>query len=468
LIGGLIGGMIGGGGGGMFGPPPTVGPNANANLAAFKGIGAYVSSAGADNGGDASGARAMAQSIADAVNKFAKQLGTEVTNFPQFGVVNFASKGGLGFTMGGHNDPDKTFGSDASALQAYAALYILRNGGLGNLSGSAGTVVRNSQATSLEELQADIDFAKQYDALIADTGEKASEAADKMKALKDQFDGMKTKAGELGLSVSALDDAYSRAVTRMRDDYNKQIHESILQITDPLQYALDQLEEEHQAAIKDATALGADINQVEELYGLKRKQIIEGVNQATTASVASMAQQLKQMLDQLTVGPMSALSPGEQYSAARTQFEAAKTQATTAGTLPTDFADIVNRFLEASKTMYASSEGYAADYNLTTDLLRQLTGTGHAAGGFASGWTLVGERGPELVNLPMRSRVFSSGTMPANDNGNVVAAINMLMQPLGGIYDRLGEIRDLLQQAERRASRLAELAGPMGRRRSAA
>jgi hypothetical protein len=38
---------------------------------------------------------------------------------------------------------------------------------------------------------------------------------------------------------------------------------------------------------------------------------------------------------------------------------------------------------------------------------------GHqAGGGWASGWNVVGERGPELVKVPTRSYVYPSGVMP--------------------------------------------------------
>ncbi len=46
-----------------------------------------------------------------------------------------------------------------------------------------------------------------------------------------------------------------------------------------------------------------------------------------------------------------------------------------------------------------------------TGLWHQLLGQGKAAGGPASGLTVVGEKGPELLNLPGGSRVFSNGML---------------------------------------------------------
>jgi tape measure protein len=57
---------------------------------------------------------------------------------------------------------------------------------------------------------------------------------------------------------------------------------------------------------------------------------------------------------------------------------------------------------------------------------------GRQVGGWASGWTMVGERGPEMVRLPASSRVFAAGQMPAMAGGHIT--ITVVPQPI--YFDR--------------------------------
>jgi hypothetical protein len=78
-------------------------------------------------------------------------------------------------------------------------------------------------------------------------------------------------------------------------------------------------------------------------------------------------------------------------------------------------------------------------------------GTDYAPGG----WALVGERGPEIVNLPQGSQVLPNGKMPSNDNTTVhMGGINLIVN--GNVDDRnMSEIKQQLVQLEARVPALA-------------
>jgi hypothetical protein len=446
VVGGLIGGLLGGGGGGMFGPGKSAfseGGDINLSSLSFRDAGGGTDAAHQANIGALSG---ITGNIQNQIRSLTKQTGGTASG--TLGVVVDDNK--LEYNINQQNYRRFAPG-DAQGLVDAAVLDVARS--LTGISDNLRTAFQH--ITTAQDIQPAIDFVKQYEQIIKDSGETATGAEKQLADLNSQFADLKDAAAGYGLSVQALDDALAKSIAKMRDDYNKQISDSIEQLDDPKQFAFDQLEQEHQQAIKDATALGADINKVEELYGKKRLALVEQFAEQTTFAVKSATDQLKQLLAQLTVGPQSALSPGDQYAAARKAFEDAATQGRTEGRLPNEFATIVQQFLDASKQMFASSERYASDYKETTDLLNQLLGTPkHAGGGLATGWNIVGERGPELVNFGAgagAARIFSSGSpAPSNDNSDVVAAANLMRREQQRTNELLSRVVELLERGVRR------------------
>ena len=71
---------------------------------------------------------------------------------------------------------------------------------------------------------------------------------------------------------------------------------------------------------------------------------------------------------------------------------------------------------------------------------------GRQAGGIVSeGMTLVGENGPELVRLPMGSRVYSN----ANSRGMVGGTTNITVQVTGRVGASDMEIKDIARKVSR-------------------
>jgi hypothetical protein len=155
--------------------------------------------------------------------------------------------------------------------------------------------------------------------------------------------------------------------------------------------------------------------------------------------------QVKEFKQSLLLGASSTLTPGQKYAEARTQFETIYAQALAGDkTAMSKVTGSAQTFLDASKGYFASSEAYTTDFNtvlrklddatisagasasvaelqlnalsIHTDLLSSINDNiatiagvpGLARGGRASGLTLVGELGPELVDFSMPARVYTA------------------------------------------------------------
>lgn len=147
--------------------------------------------------------------------------------------------------------------------------------------------------------------------------------------------------------------------------------------------------------------------------------LVSSMNAARDAAKA-----FRDLNDSLLIGDSSALSPGDKYAEAKRQFETADAS---------KLAAAEKAFLDASKAWFGGGAGYAADFaavlarnsreasdqdasaaampGIWKLFQQQMAGAGaaHENGGVASGWSLVGEKGPELVNFTQPGRVYTAG-----------------------------------------------------------
>lgn len=155
---------------------------------------------------------------------------------------------------------------------------------------------------------------------------------------------------------------------------------------------------------------------------LDAKSLWDEVQQAATdaADEAKSAWQdlkdsLTQFREELTTGALSGLSPEAAYQAASAKFtETSRLAKLGNQDALGSLADVSKALLEASKAYYASGEAYFIDKQkvlATVDSSISLTDRklqGFAVGGVASGWSIVGEEGPELVNFTRPGRVYTA------------------------------------------------------------
>lgn len=189
--------------------------------------------------------------------------------------------------------------------------------------------------------------------------------------------------------------------------------------------------------------------------------------------------QIREFKNSLLLGASSTLTPGEKYAEARTQFDAIYAQALAGDkTAMGKVTSSAQTFLDASKLYFASSDVYTRDFNsvltklddatisagasasvaelqlnalsIHTSLLTSIDSNiaaiagvpGLAGGGRASGLTLVGEMGPELVDFTMPGRVYSADQTAG------------MFTPMGGSNQAMGAVVAELQQLRQEVSQL--------------
>lgn len=257
----------------------------------------------------------------------------------------------------------------------------------------------------------------------------------------EQMKGMEPVLTKLGYTASQvqqwISEATSNGIAALRTQFGKNIDDQIQQISDPQSYALAQLDAQFDAIRADATLLGVDLAKIEQLYGLKRQQIVEQVNSAMVNSTIQAGQKIQQWLDAQRLGSLSSLNPMSKLAEAQSQFSSAVDLARGGNAAAlggiTGNADTL---LSAARGVYASS----ADYALIEQMVRStLEGLGRTLGlpGFAAGtdhappgMAWVGESGPELVRLRGGERIHNASTSRAIaqtwDNRPIVQAVGDL------------------------------------------
>lgn len=193
---------------GFFGPKPSVGPNANADIFLLSALGGFgqVGAPRADNGGDAAGALDLARRAARALNELRRLAGgtfagEQRLQFGSFKGQLYASPGGVKEAFFRGSDPD--------AAVLAAARYLVERGTL-RLSGPAASVFRRSDATSLDELVSDLELARTIDRL------KLDDLSRSIAEINDRYAEQIERAKQLGLAEGELVKARDREIAALR------------------------------------------------------------------------------------------------------------------------------------------------------------------------------------------------------------------------------------------------------------
>lgn len=164
-----------------------------------------------------------------------------------------------------------------------------------------------------------------------------------------------------------------------------------------------------------------------------------------TASALTSVSQITTYLANLQTGTLSMLDPGQKLASSETsytlQLAAARAGDSTALGAITQSAD---QYLNVARSYYGSTESYADIYGRVTHQLSGLTEIpARAVGGYTpAGWTLVGEKGMELVNFTAPSRVYT-----AQQTADALGRSGSTSEDNGGLLRELiAEIRALRQQ----------------------
>ncbi len=385
-IGGIVGGAVGGLLGGLFGPGKSVGPNALAGIDMQDGMFLGLPGA-ANNGGSAAAAAEAAQGLADALNILVAMTGATPTGWLPGGVFlgDFPSKGGAHVSVGNvrtlagmeaiygpassdpHSGPRGNIafflGEQTTAAAVQAALLQTE---LEGLSEGFETIIASVTRTrmSLEEIEQAFQFGQVYDAVVA-AERPLSNFQAAMESLVESFEDGLRRAADLSLSTEDF-------AAGTRRTFDRDTRDAILQITDPLAFAMEVHERDTRARLEAAIKIGADITQVEELIGLERAAIIQ---QAAGASFAGLRETIDRALSGDAVGGLSPLSPKERLEEAQREFDrlvelglAGDAEAAQQATRQRDV------LLQMADGVYASSSDFADVFAESAASLESLKG----------------------------------------------------------------------------------------------
>lgn len=187
-------------------------------------------------------------------------------------IVGTGPKGGRPF-----GDIKQTFGEDAQAAQNFIAQFLADN-----ISGALDSLdqvfIDRLRSADIEQLTADMNaFGITLSALeqAANPAEVIGPFEASLRQLQATFNAGSESAGRLGLSVDEMQANFDKAAGRISDEFDRQIQDAILGITDPFALELQQLEQQFEAIRKEAEAVGGDLVAVERLFGLRRTEILE-------------------------------------------------------------------------------------------------------------------------------------------------------------------------------------------------
>lgn len=242
-----------------------------------------------------------------------------------------------------------------------------------------------------------------------------------VKSLRAQWDAMIPVLQAVGYtadqSAVKIQEGYLNNLAKMTGTFNQSISDQILAITDPTTLALQQLDSEFDIIRRNGVALGADMAAIEQLYGLKRQQILE-------ESLKNMGSSLRSWLDGELLGSTSTLTPAQKLQEAQSQFgtqlSLARLGDATALSGITGNADAL---LKAAQDYYASSPEYASLNAFVRASLENL-GANLDLPGFPSSSDTI----TQLIALRQESSADSQETIAALEQ--ILASIDELNRRL--------------------------------------
>ncbi len=225
-LGGQIGGVIGGIIGAYFGSPElgaaigsAIGsligslikkglPRATATLKVEDGraaIDAFVTR----NGADIDQIRQYATEVVKGINEVANRTDGILLDLPD---VKLDIKNNKFFRVIDESGIVHKFGEDYEAAVNFAILQAIKGASFEGLSSEVQAAIKNSRATTVEELADDIEFAKEVRDIDLDPVTKD------LREVIRKFTEMRERAKSLGIEIEKVDSAFSKAVDEIRDN----------------------------------------------------------------------------------------------------------------------------------------------------------------------------------------------------------------------------------------------------------
>lgn len=234
----------------------------------------------------------------------------------------------------------QTFGSAEEAIFAAIEHALVSNAsGMGQ---TFQTIRANSRATTAEGLLSDFQFGRAYNDLLAsDPG--MTQMEQQIRQLKQQFNDAALKARQLGLSEQKLGAVRQKILDHMKAEFDSSIEIQLLQFTDPFQAAIKQQVRDQEKLLREAYAVGADLDQVYALIDAQRKDLITSFEEETTSALRSLSLSVDDFKQSLLGGSASRFSRDETFGSASQYF------ATTLAAANDNDTDALNRIVKAAE-----------------------------------------------------------------------------------------------------------------------
>lgn len=243
---------------------------------------------------------------------------------------------------------------------------------------------------------------------LKDNTQPQSPLAVALATLEGQFAVIGPLLDEVGIGADKAGTLLASAKEKLFAGFQSSLEDQLLQLKDPQGAELATLDKWREDQLVQAAIAGRGVATIEEIYGIKRAAIVKKyadkavadtadslgkvsdlvqkayadqidaingqieANKALISTYTSNIDSLRRTRLSLLIDPnLSPLSPEQRLNEARSQFGDILTKAKLGDqNAIAELPDITKQFLEASRSYYASSEGYFQDFQMATDALQ--------------------------------------------------------------------------------------------------
>jgi hypothetical protein len=224
---------------------------------------------GGNNGQLASGA---AQQVSAIISALAAQGVTVGMN----GITGLSIGSDKSYVYDSNGGKQKLAGGDVEGVVSAVLERILPSASGGTAAAQAviGKYMSSGGINSgnLSQLTSDLGFANTLSNLDFSV-KQLTQSEQLLKQINDQYQGVIDKARTLGLETANVEAARAAAIQGVVDQFDEAVASAIQQISDPMQAAADALSAQQAQRIKEATTLGANLNEVLRLNALETEQL---------------------------------------------------------------------------------------------------------------------------------------------------------------------------------------------------
>lgn len=231
----------------------------------------------------------------------------------------------------------------------------------GNVPAAITAAFQKIDFSNFEQALADVQFIGAYMNGDLFNPKQITESEQALNAINAQFDSLKANLDRLGLSTAQLASQQQTAINNLIGGFDQGIQDQIMQLLDPMQYALQQEEIDAQKRLDNATAIGANIVEVERLNAVKRQQIIAQYAGQSVVTLTQANTNIQTFLDKLKNSSSSYLLPGQRLDAAQAEFNrllalSRSQDAQTAAQARADIVDASQNLIDANREVFGSTE----------------------------------------------------------------------------------------------------------------